>query len=155
MTVVNQDIDIATSPAEVRRAFLGGIARKQLLEIGHQLYKFTHYPLFRSDGTATPWWSSVEPLDPTDPGLVGTVERAKKLGASPTDFARARTAVTRQWNQMRGLLRVRLLVPVFALRGRCASQPYDGASHLANVVFIGGAWQLWIPNLSRREIVAE
>jgi hypothetical protein len=155
MTVVNQDIDLATSPADVRRAFLGGTARKQFLGIGHQLYKFTHHPLFKSDGTATPWWSSVRPLDPNDPGLEGTVERAERLGVSAPKFARARTAVRWQWNQMTGLLRARLLVPVYALLGRCAGQPYDEADPLANVVFIGGAWQLWIPNLSQREIVED
>jgi hypothetical protein len=150
--MLNEDLQLTALPADVRRAFVGKIQR-QPLPAGHELYKFTHHPLFKPDGTVTPWWSSVEPLTPEDPGLEGTLKRAADLGVAAAEFVRARTAVTRQWNRMSGLLVVRLLVTVVGFAGRCANQQMDDAPEFANVVFIGGAWQLYIPNLTQREIV--
>jgi len=152
MAILNQGMAFAAAPHEVRRTFVGERAESRLLPSGFELYKFTQYPLFAASGTVTPWWSSVVPLSGEDPGLIKTLERAKTLETSPDQFARARTAVTRQWNRMDGLLRVRLVMPVYAFAGRCSGQLVDQSPKLANVVFIGGAWQLWIPNLSRREV---
>lgn len=152
--MLNQDIDLATQPALVRHAFLG-TPRRTLLVAGHKLFKFSHDPLFKPDGGVSPWWSSVEPLEDGDPGLEQTLARAARLGVPAADFARARSAVTRQWNKMSGLLLVRLLTPVFGLAGRCASQRYDEGSEFANVMWIGGAWQLYIPNLTPREVAID
>jgi hypothetical protein len=152
--ILNQDLEFTAAPPEACRAFLGQWAEKRLLPCGYELYKFTHHPLFRPDGTVTPWWSSVKPLTADDPGLAGSLQRGQALGVAPPEFARARTAVTRQWNRMSGLLRARLLVPVYGFAGRCASQPFDEDAAFANVVYIGGAWQLWIPSLTAREIAA-
>src|SRR5262249_26203682 len=113
MAILNETLDFAHAPADVRRAFLGQMARKRLLPTGHELYKFTNPPLVNFDGSVTPWWSSVAPLNASDPGLSGSLDRAKRLGVAPAEFARAQTAVTLQWNRMSGLLRARLLVGVF------------------------------------------
>lgn len=151
----NATIDLASAPPDVRAAFSRGGATRVFLDIGHKLYKFTEYPLYKSDGTVTPWWSSVEPLDDDDPGLAGSRRRAAGLGVSDADFARARSAVTKQWNSMSGLLVARMLVPAFALYGRCRHQPADQSPGMGNVVLIGGAWQLWVPNLTRKDVAAE
>jgi len=146
-----------------RGAFIG-VAEKRMLPVGFSLYKFTGNSPFRTSyqGAVTPWWSSVEPLDPSDPGLVGTLARAQRLNCTPADLARARAAVTLEWNTMTGLERVRLLIPVFAFVGRCRHQlrsnerdPEQGAPIHPNVVFIGGAWQVFIPNLSWTDIAVD
>jgi hypothetical protein len=151
---LNEVLTFDAAPADVRRGFRCGRAQKRLLLPGVALYKFTQHPLFDAAGRVTPWWFAVEPLAADDPGLAGALERAKRLGVAPATFVRARAAVTRQWNTLSDLLRVRLLVPVWAFVGRCADQPIDTDPRLANVVFIGGAYQLWVPNLSRCEITA-
>ncbi len=152
--MLNEGLEAAALPSEVRRAFLGN-AQKRRFPAGHRLFKFTHHPLFKPDGSATPWWSSVEPVCGTDPGLDGTLARAANLGVPAATYVRARAAVTRQWNQMSGLLVVRLLAPVVGFVGRCASQRFDDSPQFASVVWIGGAWQLYIPNLTRGVIALD
>jgi hypothetical protein len=145
-------VKTAKNRASILGPFFGDI-RKRLLPTGHELDKFTDYSLFNPDGAVTPWWFSVEPLEARDPGLEETLDRAQRLGVLPSELMQARGAVTRQWNSMKGFLRVRLLVPVFGFAGRCASQRYDESPAFANVAFIGGAWQLYIPNLTQKEVV--
>jgi hypothetical protein len=152
MSILNEQLTFESAASDVRRAFLGQRAERRLLFGGFQLYKFTQYALFKPDGSVTPWWSSVAPLAVGDPGLEGTLERAQKIGANVQQFVRARTAVTNQWNALSGTLRARLVLPVYGFAGRCAGQPFDQDLALANVIYIGGAWQLWIPNLTRKEV---
>lgn len=149
--MLNQDIDFMTLDADARNAFLG-VPEKKLLAAGTQLYKFTEHSLYKADGTVTPWWSTVEPIDPTDTGLAVLLERSAALGVSPNEFARARSAVTQQWNSMTGLIIARLNVPAYGMAGRCSSQLYDNSPAFQNVRFIGGAWQVYIPNLTRDEV---
>ena len=153
MNILNSELDFVTAPNDVRRAFLGQRAERRLIPMGHELYKFTQHQLFKTDGTVTPWWSSVLPLDANDPGLAGTLERAANLGAAASEFARTRTAVTRQWNRMTDLQRARLLVSVYGFVGRCSGQKMDDDPQLQNVIYIGGAYQIWIPNLTRGMIL--
>jgi len=149
--VLNEDLPFHSAAPEVKQAFSGGFPQKLLLHPGLQLYKFSQYDLFR-DGKATAWWSSVEPMNNFDTGLEKLLERAEGTGRSQTEFARARNAVTHQWNSMSGLLLTSLMSPVYAFVGRVAAQPYDERSAYSNVVFIGGAVQLWIPNLTTSDI---
>jgi hypothetical protein len=144
-------------------AFIG-TPEKRALPAGFRLYKFTQYAAHRTafDGAVTPWWSSVDPLDASDPGLAGTLERAERVGSSPNEFARARAAVTLEWNAMTNLERVRLISPVWAFVGRCRTQRLSvstdertGAMLAPNVYLIGGAWQLFIPNLSWVDIALD
>lgn len=104
------------------------------------------------NGKATPWWSSVVPINPADTGLDVLLERAARLKTSAASFARARNAVTQQWNSMSGLLVAETMTPVYAFVGRVAHQPYDERPEFSNVVFIGGAIQLWIPNLTASHV---
>lgn len=147
----NHEIYFDAAPPNVKSAFSGGVPMKVLLQPGHQLYKFTQYELF-DDGKASPWWSSVIPINSADTGLDVLLERAGRLQTTAAEFARARNAVTRQWNSMSGLLLAALTVPVYGFAGRVAHQPFDERAAYNNVVFIGGAIQLWIPNLTALHI---
>jgi hypothetical protein len=151
--ILNDTIRFEMAPENVRKAFRRQQATKKLLHSGHQLYKFTGYSLFRPDGSVTPFWFSVSPITPGDTGLAGLQERSVVLTSEASTTARARGAVTRQWNPMTGLLRARLVAPVYGFIGQCSGQPIDEAP--SNVFFIGGAWQLWIPNLTAQTITQE
>ena len=118
---------------------------------GHQLYKFTQHSLSYK-GRITPWWSSVNLVIPGDTGLKLLLERSERLGVKPAEFARARNAVTNQWNSMSGLLIGRLIVPAYGFVGRVATQRMDEDPAYKNVKFIGGAIQIWIPNLTDSHI---
>jgi hypothetical protein len=143
MATLNEGLTIDQLPAGDRGAFRGG-ARPRLFPAGWRFYKFTRHPLAVP---VSPWWSSVDPLDAGDPGLAGVIERATRLGVPTERFARVRSAVTQQWNPMDNLIRIRLTAPVYGVVGRCAAQRVDETLP-ANVVFIGGAWQAFIPNLT-------
>ena len=144
--MLNNELGFCEVAPNVLDAFLGRNALVRLLFAGTKLYKHTDQPLLRPDGTFSPWWALAEPNNPDDPGLAGEVERAEGLGASTADFARARFAVTKQWNSMSNLMLVELLVPAYCLYGRCAAQRVDASE--GKVVFIGGGCQIWIPNLT-------
>jgi len=148
---LNETLQFSSAPAEVQRAFAGSMPQKVLLQLGHRLYKFTQYELLHQ-GRATAWWSSVKPINSADTGLETLLERAARLGTSPAEFARARNAVTKQWNSMNGLLLAALTSPVYALVGRVAHQQFDERPEYSNVAFIGGAIQLWILNLTAQHI---
>lgn len=145
--------DILLPPANVLKTFRGHKAQRKLLQANHLLYKYTAYPLIKRDGGVTEFWSSVEPIVPADPGFKGQEQRAGVLNASPTNLARARSAVTQQWNPMTNLLKAKLVSQVYAFVGQCSGQVIDEEARHANTFFIGGAWQLWIPNLSASTIV--
>jgi hypothetical protein len=149
--ILNHDIQFNDAPSDVKAAFSGGPPRKLLLASRTELYKFTQYGLFHN-GHVSPWWSSVLPIDRNDTGLEELLERSGRLGTAAADFARARNAVTKQWNSMSGLLLAVLTSPVYAFVGRVRHQQYDNRPEFHNVVFIGGATQLWIPNLTAAQI---
>lgn len=144
---LNQELDFATLESKIRMTFAGNVAHKTLLKAGHELYKFTQQPLIGDHGV-TPWWSSVEPLSSDDTGLAVLLERSSNLGVTASQFSRACNAVTRQWNSMSGLLVTVIQIPVYAFVGRVAHQRFDEGADYRNVFLIGGATQLWIPNLT-------
>ena len=139
--------------ADEKRTFRGE-PEQVLLSAGTELYKYTSYPLVGSDGRVTPWWMVSRPTWPDDPGLDGHVERAGRLGADPSSLARAGAAVTKQWNGMGGLLRVKLLVPVYAWKGRARWQDVDAsAPDPGKVVYIGGRVQVFVPGLTGGDVM--
>lgn len=144
----------AELPDAAQRAFSSCHAEPRQFPAGAKFYKFTQHSLTGSSGGVSPWWSGVEPLGPGDPGLAGTLERAERLGVAPKDFVRAQSAVTNQWNSMDGLLVIRLRRPVAGFVGRCAHQPMDQDPAMRNVLWIGGAWQAYLPDLSRGDVEA-
>lgn len=150
MAVLNESSNL---DADASETFIGGRAEKVLLFEARALYKFSSFPMTRANGEITPWWSSVLPLGPGDDGLQGLLARSVRAQLNPKDMAQARAAVSKDWNGLANLLRASLLLPVWCWVGRCASQPIDNTrADLANVRFIGGAWQVYIPNLTKRHI---
>lgn len=150
--MLNESLEFSALPPDVQSAFIGRCARKVLLPAGARLFKFTSHPLYGPRGI-TPWWSAVDGFDHQDGGLDDVLQRSAGLGVDVSQFARARSAVTKQWNSMSGLLVAELIAPVYGFVGRCAAQPMDEA-YGSKVVWIGGAWQACIPNLTSQEIVA-
>jgi hypothetical protein len=148
--MLNSSMAFSNLPASVQAAFIGRSAEKRVLSAGTKLYKFTSHPLLGGPGV-TPWWSFVDSVAPPGERLEDMLKRATNLGVDLSRFTRARSAVTMQWNSMSGLLIARLTQPVYGFVGRCAAQPMDEAFG-PSVVWIGGAWQAYIPNLTSAEI---
>jgi hypothetical protein len=154
MPALNAKLEFSTLPPQTQNAFLGRSASKICFLPGVEFYKFTQFGPFGPNGHASPWWFGVKPLGPGDPGLEGILRCAEELRVNPQDFARARAAVTKEWNSMSGLLVIRLLRSAWGLVGRCSSQPMHlthGRPELRNVAWIGGAWQVYVPNLSSND----
>lgn len=152
--ILNDKIVLSTQPQDVQKAFIRGFAEPKLFPAGYRLYKYTSYGLFSPSGGVTSWWFSVDPVVPGDTGLAGLRQSADNLGVASNQYARARAAVDQGWgNGMRGVLIARLLVPAWGLVGRCSAQNVDSKdASLSNVVYIGGAYQLYIPGLSAASI---
>jgi hypothetical protein len=153
MAVLNEGFVWESAPESDRKAFLGGRAEKRLLPSGTRLYKYTQYAMVHpTRGTVTPWWSSIKPLHPSDPGYEKNEQYAQNLNVSGKDYTRARWAVTKQWNSLEKVLHAELLLPVYGFAGRVSAQPLDQDDKARKVLLIGGAWQLWIPNLTAAHI---
>lgn len=154
-SILNEELKWSDVSADVRSKFVGGQATRRLFRAwSDEFYKLSSWSLFKPDGTVTPWWSSVQPIDGGDPGLQGTLERAERMGVSAAPFVRARAAVTSQasgGNDLTGVLRMKLRVSAYGFFGRCSGQPYSDEPGYSNVLWIGGAYQIWIPNLTSRE----
>lgn len=140
----------AMAKPEVRRAFIGGKPEtKERLLASTKLFKWTQYPLVGPKGI-TPWWSFVEDRALVNgkkvDGLRQSQIYAQRLGAQDSRYARTRSAVTQQWNQMTKPLVIELMKNVWGFIGKASGQPED--KQMANVYLIGGAYQVWIPNLT-------
>jgi hypothetical protein len=104
-------------------------------------------------------WTSFK-LDGREiPGFKELRMRYRNTGGGvgrPQEFARARGAVTEQWNAMTSILKVQLLEPVWGIVGLInAQRAYEDPEHpatLENVLLIGGDYQLCVPNLTPKEI---
>jgi hypothetical protein len=121
------------------------------LPAGYEIYKRAA-SLELPPGRISEFWFSVKPIAPGDPGLDDLPGKARSTGASEIDFVRARAAVTTEWSPLTYLLRVRLLIPVYAFIGQCSGQLFDQNPVNSNVAFIGGGWQVVIPNLTGQAV---
>lgn len=170
MPVLNETLAFGKdAPAYVRAAFVGQTARRYLFPQGTRLYKFTAFGFFPvgRDGTGaagaavSPWWCSVDPIPGTDDtGLDGLIAAAKAAGVPTVEYARERLAVMFGWNALADtqlglakVLRVVLTQPVYGFYGKCQRMPNDRAplqkppaGQPASLA--GGAYQIWIPNLT-------
>jgi hypothetical protein len=105
---------------------------------------------------------------PWDSGKIGPYEvegfkefrmRHRNRGGSvgrPQQAARSLGAVTEQWSGMSSILKAQFLKPVWGFVGKTAGQrKFNDPNHPAeqdNIYFIGGAYQIVIPNLSANYI---
>lgn len=161
MAELNETMTWADVPIADQQSFTRSPAPKlQRLTAGTELYKLTEFPLLGAPNSRiTAYWSGVKPLHPNDPGLAGTLMRVSRTvgGGTPKshlqDFSRARAAVSRHWNAMDKVLRVRLTQSAWGWIGRVGAQRIDDQPANPNVVFIGGAWQVFLPNLTPAHLV--
>jgi hypothetical protein len=70
----------------------------------------------------------------------------------PQEAARALGAITEQWNEMSSILKAQFLKPVWGFVGKTAWQrKFNDSRHPTqedNIYFIGGTYQVVIPNLT-------
>ena len=140
--------------ARTRTAFRGGQPEVvQWLAPSTKLFKWTHSI---TTGTGvSPWWHFLEltklPNGSACPGIRESQADAAHSGVPDRDYARARAAVTLQWNRMTNATAISLLRGAWGYIGRASGQLRDETD--PQVYFIGGAYQVWIPGLLARDIV--
>jgi hypothetical protein len=157
--VLNDSLNFENVDPTVRKAFLRA-PDKLLIRPGVRLYKWTDRSLI--DGPRiTPWWSFVEstrlPSGLMADGFRVTEERAARLGKSRRDFARKRSAISAQFgNSMTRLLIIQINQPVWGFAGQASGQPEFAADRpeFRHVFPIGGACQVWVPNLTPIHVTA-
>ena len=154
---LNENLDFDSVDPTVRRAFVRR-PEKVLLKPPLRLYKWTDRPLIGPYGVS-PWWSFVEstrlPGGTVIEGFRVAEERARRLGNTHRQFARSRAAISDQFgNTMTRLLVMQLASEAWGFVGQASGQPEFAKEHadLQNVVLIGGAQQVWIPNLTGRDV---
>lgn len=137
------DADIV---GQVQRAF-SHTPNRVRISVHDELFRFGDSSTARRSRVPA-WWAFVEGRNPRDRGIA-PVEQARARGESISQYARARLAVDHGWGSaMDVLIKLRLSAPVCGFYGATRSQQYDSSNKdLDNVAFIGGDWQLWIPNL--------
>lgn len=129
-------------------------------ERGDCVYKWTSYTALVNpkNGSITEYWSPWESFMIGDRKVDGFKEfrmRHSNLGGAvgrPQQAARALAAVTEQWNGMRSIIKAQFKKPVWGFAGKARYQrKFNDSAHpdeQDNVFFIGGAYQVVIPNLT-------
>lgn len=174
MAHLNEDLVFIREPSYVQAAFTGGAARRMLLPACIELYKFTAYDVIpnRAGADYSPWWAAVEPLPGTsDPGFDGHIAAARAAGVPMVEYVRETFAVMLGWNAlgvpqlgMARAVRIALAEPTYGFGGICQRMHEtvpagrvkgslsSSESPLAPPKFMGGAYQLYIPNLKARHV---
>ncbi len=111
--ILNQNIEWHDLDSKIKKAFLRQEAKKDFLNVHHEFYKFTQFPVIDGDKPITPWWFSVNPICEEDSGLTGAKKLAERIGVKVNDYARVRGAVTTQWNGMTGIKQIKLTVQAY------------------------------------------
>src|SRR5215467_13996714 len=152
--ILNEGLRFDTVDVSVKRAFLRP-PEKLTLKARTHLYRWTDNPLEDRDGRISPWWSFIEttqlPSGAMADGFRVSEERAKRIGRTHRELARARAAISGEFkNRLSNLLVIELAVQVCGFAGQASGQPEFGRNQpeLANVFLIGGAYQVWIPGLT-------
>ena len=155
--ILNENLDVNGVDGTVRRAFLHR-PEKILLKPPARLYKWTNRRAL-AERDLSPWWSFAE-TTPLPSGAIAegfriAEERAHRLQRSHREFARSRAAISDRFgNTMQHLIVVQLTTPAWGLAGQASGQPEfaEARGDLGHVFLIGGAYQVWIPNLTRRHV---
>ncbi|NOT26821.1 MAG: hypothetical protein HOP16_12045 [Acidobacteria bacterium] len=156
---LNENLRFEDVESAVKRAFLR-TPERVLLSAPTGLYKWTDRPLVNAN-RISPWWSFVEsrrlPSGTMAEGFRASEERAARLKRPHREFARARAAVSGQFgNSMTNLLMIQLNEPAWGFVGQASGQREfaDEERDLQHVFLIGGAMQVWVPNLEPRHVTA-
>jgi hypothetical protein len=139
--------------ASTKDAFLYG--RPEVVEWlspGARLFKWTRSITSRIG--VSPWWQFLESRRLSNgvqcPGLRELQEYAARLGVHDRDYARARVAVTEQWNKMTHPVAIELMKGTWGYIGKASGQLKNNL--IPGVYFIGGDYQVWIPGLIAADI---
>ncbi len=158
---INQNLRFLDLDEEQRASFrLRPLPELVRLANNQYLYKWTEFGLVNPAKLKKPiteyWlpWKAFKVEGREVPGFkelrMRYVNRDGGVGR-PQEFARSRNAVTEQWNAMSSILKVQLKVAVWGFVGLTSSQRAyldpKNPDKLANVMLIGGDYQLCIPNL--------
>ncbi len=163
MSILNEEIplqqfnsDYTYKGNRLASFFRSGRAEsRKLLPAGTPLWKCTSFGLLNPRGNITEWWVDGNLLAPAR-------DACTRLHCTLQEFARARYAVSYDWNSMDNLLEARLIQPVYAFIGetRGVSSHFERdksgnvtTTPLDNVRLIGGNAQYCIPNLTTAHIV--
>lgn len=153
-TPLNAGLQLAGQSQDVQRAFIPRTTRTVLLE-KRIICRLASEPHLQ--GRLSPWWIPLTGIDAGDPGLKGQYQRSQHISGSKglaalSELMRVRLAVCYDWTPaFKHFLAVWLRRPTYALYGQAASQPLY-AKKPTNMVFIGGGYQLYIPNLTASDV---
>jgi len=148
----NDSVDFAREASDQdQRAFLAP-PKRILLRDKTQIYRWADFREGK-DGKVSPWWSFVEskrlPDGEVFDGFRVREERARRIGKTHREYARARLALSEKFkNNMTFLFLARLKVSVWGFYGKVKAQPEFQAEAAKHILFIGGSYQLWIPKLT-------
>ena len=138
--------------ADTKNAFIGGRPEVvQLLQPGTKLFKWAKAITTRRG--ISPWWMFIEPRQlgtgSRVPGIRDLQTYAARLRVHDRDYTRVRLAVTEEWNRMSRAMAIELLKPAWGYIGKAAGQRKNLAD--PDVLFIGGEYQVWVPNLTAND----
>jgi hypothetical protein len=151
MSLLNQNVQFADLPGNIRNAFSGGMGTKIQLPAGTSLYRFSGHTHI------SPWWTETTEL-------TGLILGAKSSGQSLFNYIRTSSAVLRQWDSnMYHLIIAQLTTPVWAFKGLIS--PQNEASKYMDVndvnfkkkftkpVFMGGGnGQVYIKDIAAHHL---
>jgi len=86
----------------------------------------------------------------SDAGIADLQTYAARLGSDDRDYARARMAVTKQWNRMTQCVAIELITSQWGYIGKAAGQKVDKGD--PSVFYIGGEYQVWIPGMVANDV---
>lgn len=119
---------------------------------GTKLFKWTQS--ITTPRGISPWWQFLESRrlanGQTVSGLSQLQEYAARLGVHDRDYARARAAVTQQWNKMTTAVAIELVSGAWGYIGKASGQLQD--QNVPGVFLIGGEYQVWVPGLTESDI---
>jgi hypothetical protein len=139
--------------ANTKGAFLRGHPEVvEWLGPGTKLFKWTQS--ITTPKGITAWWQFLESrrlaTGATAPGIRELQEYASRLGVHDRDYARARAAVTQQWNKMTNAVAIDLANGAWGYIGKASGQLED--NRVSNVFLIGGEYQVWVPGLVANDV---
>lgn len=138
-----------------------GIHAVELLS-GTELYKYSGgYPFSSQHKAWSPWWNARSTTKYNAGGKSGTwsglgerLTKAMHGSYSDVKVARTRSAVKHEWNSMRNIFIARLTCSAWAWLGQCKGQRMsDTDPNFANLYFIGGDLQYYIPDLKQHDLM--
>lgn len=152
--ILNANVDFVKEASDQdQKAFLRP-PKRVLIADGTQIYRWTDHRL--EPGPVRPWWSFLESRRLADneifDGFRLREERARRIGKTHREYARARLALSERFNNDMTLVVIATLkVMVWGFCGKVAAQPEFADKGAEHILFIGGSYQLWIPRLEYPE----